>query len=319
MVFNPKKSVQTAKDIVTKGPKKHHFFYAIVVVCGWFLPPLAVIVRFGFGKDFLINVLLTVCGYLPGHGHNFYLQNIRNNKGRHRTPKWAVRAGLIEVDDPSKKPKHQWANRYEERNAVNTYNEEESASSGSPNSANWDGRGPQPPPKEDKFSGQQKHSWAPWGTHITADELEYSPQSAGREIRRDSENVRNGNGNSNGSGSGNNDFREEFYQTDGLQEDNMSNGAGKKTTPQSQSGKMRSLVTGTKTGGGKEQKSDRFDRMERARRGNEGEQGDWERRNDIGYHNSSEGDAVEWNGNGGDRKTEPKVQKSNVDDLQHNF
>jgi len=309
MVFNPKKSVASAKEIVTKGPKKHHFFYALVVVCGWFLPPLAVLVRFGFGKDFFINLILTVCGYIPGHGHNFYLQNIRNNKGRHRTPKWAVRAGLIQVDEPNKKAKHQWANRYEERNAVNTYNEEESASSDSPHSSQWDGRGPEPPPKEDKYSNQHKqHGWAPWSTHITADELEYSPQSAGREMRRESENVRNGNGQS--------EFREEFYQTDGMQDGNLSSGPGRKTTPQSPSAKMRNIVTGTKTGGGKEQKFDRFDRMERARRGTGNEQGDWERRNDIGYYNASESDAVEWNG---DRRTESKTPKSNVDDLQHNF
>ena len=51
---------------------------------------LAVAARFGIGKDFWINVLLTLCGYIPGmfilihftlshrstqgHGHNFYVQ-----------------------------------------------------------------------------------------------------------------------------------------------------------------------------------------------------------------------------------------------------
>lgn len=36
---------------------------------GWLLPPLAVVVRFGVGRDFFINVILTICGYFPGHAH----------------------------------------------------------------------------------------------------------------------------------------------------------------------------------------------------------------------------------------------------------
>ncbi|KAH8914553.1 hypothetical protein BT69DRAFT_1357733 [Atractiella rhizophila] len=86
---------------------------SIVIVCGWFAPPLAVLVRFGVGKDFFLNIILTLCGYFPGHFHNFYLQNIRNNKNRARTPKWAIRYGLVHVKDPKKNPKRQWANRYE--------------------------------------------------------------------------------------------------------------------------------------------------------------------------------------------------------------
>jgi len=57
---------------------------------GWLLPPLAILVRFGVGSvanllssfpqliwnsvyrfDFFLNILLTICGYIPGHGHNF--------------------------------------------------------------------------------------------------------------------------------------------------------------------------------------------------------------------------------------------------------
>jgi hypothetical protein len=52
----------------------------------------AVAARFGIGKDFWLNLLLTICGYIPGmrcdirlnlhvtdslisgHGHNFYIQ-----------------------------------------------------------------------------------------------------------------------------------------------------------------------------------------------------------------------------------------------------
>lgn len=24
------------------------------------------------------QIIMTLCGYIPGHGHNFYIQNIRN-------------------------------------------------------------------------------------------------------------------------------------------------------------------------------------------------------------------------------------------------
>lgn len=94
---------------------------------------LAVCARFGFGKDFWINVFCTICGYFPGqyamvqttavcssgpagHFHNFYIQNIRNNKNSRRTPKWAVRYGLIDDTALKRRQKRsQWAARYDER------------------------------------------------------------------------------------------------------------------------------------------------------------------------------------------------------------
>jgi hypothetical protein len=57
----------------------------------------------------------------PGHCHNFYLQNIRNNKNHRRTPQWAQRHGLIDTSDIKRKERRsQWASRYEERNAQST-------------------------------------------------------------------------------------------------------------------------------------------------------------------------------------------------------
>ena len=41
-----------------------------------------------------------------------YCQNIRNNTRRGRTPKWAVKLGLVKVKDP-RAGKHQWAGRYD--------------------------------------------------------------------------------------------------------------------------------------------------------------------------------------------------------------
>ena len=48
--------------------------------------------------------------------HNFYIQNIRNNKNHRRTPKWAQRYGLVDTTTIKRKEQRsQWANRYEER------------------------------------------------------------------------------------------------------------------------------------------------------------------------------------------------------------
>lgn len=51
----------------SRSPKKHHGFTLLIMILGFLLPPLAVAARFGIGKDFFINVVLTLCGYFPGH------------------------------------------------------------------------------------------------------------------------------------------------------------------------------------------------------------------------------------------------------------
>lgn len=86
------------------------------MILGFLLPPLAVAARFGFGRDFCINVVLTLMGYIPGHGHNFFIQNIRNNDNKARTPKWAKRYGLVD-DYAAKKQqkKRQWVGRYNDQ------------------------------------------------------------------------------------------------------------------------------------------------------------------------------------------------------------
>ncbi|PLW46504.1 hypothetical protein PCASD_06311 [Puccinia coronata f. sp. avenae] len=107
---------------------RRHGFYVLVMVVGWVLPPVAVLLRFGFGSDFFLNILLTLCGYIPGHGHNFYLQNIRNNENRKRTPQWATKAGLVKDQTAKRKARTQWANRYDERTPTRAdgYQDEES-------------------------------------------------------------------------------------------------------------------------------------------------------------------------------------------------
>ncbi|KAH9951905.1 hypothetical protein B0H21DRAFT_714798 [Amylocystis lapponica] len=97
-------------------PKRHHGYSVVLFILGTLFPPLAVAARFGIGGDFWLNLLLTICGYIPGHVHNFYIQNIRNNKNHRRTPKWAQRYGLIDTSEIKRKErKSQWAGRYNDR------------------------------------------------------------------------------------------------------------------------------------------------------------------------------------------------------------
>ncbi|TRM58664.1 hypothetical protein BD626DRAFT_463561 [Schizophyllum amplum] len=98
-------------------PRRHHGYAVVLFIVGSLFPPLAVAARFGVGKDFWINLLLTICGYIPGHGHNFYIQNIRNNKTHARTPKWVQRYGLVDISTIRRHERRsQWANRYKDRN-----------------------------------------------------------------------------------------------------------------------------------------------------------------------------------------------------------
>jgi uncharacterized membrane protein YqaE (UPF0057 family) len=41
----------------------------IRLLCAIFFPPLGVFLQVGIGKDFWINILLTLFGYLPGIVH----------------------------------------------------------------------------------------------------------------------------------------------------------------------------------------------------------------------------------------------------------
>ena len=41
----------------------------IRIICAIFLPPLGVFLQTGISKQFLINILLTLLGYIPGIVH----------------------------------------------------------------------------------------------------------------------------------------------------------------------------------------------------------------------------------------------------------
>ncbi|OBZ69212.1 hypothetical protein A0H81_10809 [Grifola frondosa] len=97
-------------------PRRHHGYAVLLFIFGTLFPPLAVAARFGIGSDFWLNLLLTICGYIPGHVHNFYIQNIRNNKNHRRTPKWIQKYGLVDTSEIKRKERRsQWATRYNDR------------------------------------------------------------------------------------------------------------------------------------------------------------------------------------------------------------
>lgn len=43
------------------------------LICAIFLPPLGVFLQVGIGRDFWINVLLTILGYVPGIVHAVWI------------------------------------------------------------------------------------------------------------------------------------------------------------------------------------------------------------------------------------------------------
>ncbi|WP_298953698.1 YqaE/Pmp3 family membrane protein [uncultured Nonlabens sp.] len=45
----------------------------LTIILNIFLPPLSVAMNKGLGKDFIINVILTLFGGIPGMIHAFYV------------------------------------------------------------------------------------------------------------------------------------------------------------------------------------------------------------------------------------------------------
>ncbi|RAR04124.1 UPF0057-domain-containing protein [Stemphylium lycopersici] len=48
----------------------------LLVIITIFLPPVGVFLVSGCGADFLINILLTILGFFPGHIHAFYIEYV---------------------------------------------------------------------------------------------------------------------------------------------------------------------------------------------------------------------------------------------------
>ena len=45
----------------------------IQIILALFLPPVAVVISKGIGKDFVINIILTIIMFVPGVIHAFYV------------------------------------------------------------------------------------------------------------------------------------------------------------------------------------------------------------------------------------------------------
>jgi len=126
-------------DKIDLKPKRWWGYAVFLFILGTLLPPLAVAARFGIGKDLFINIILTLCGYIPGHAHNFYIQNVRNNKNNRRTPKWAQKYGLVDMTALERRRKRtQWANRYNERAPRSTWEGAEYAEGQEPGDSSID-------------------------------------------------------------------------------------------------------------------------------------------------------------------------------------
>ncbi|KAL1989289.1 hypothetical protein VTN96DRAFT_51 [Rasamsonia emersonii] len=48
----------------------------MLIIVTIFIPPLGVFLLSGFTTDLLINIILTILGYFPGHIHAFYLEYV---------------------------------------------------------------------------------------------------------------------------------------------------------------------------------------------------------------------------------------------------
>ena len=113
--------------LTRRKPHRFYFFQGTIFIFSILLPPIAVLLRFGVCKDLFINIILTLCGYIPGHVrvharlvrvltpqiHNFFLQNVRNNATKRRRPVWVRKLHLYNpVKEERLRENRRWADRY---------------------------------------------------------------------------------------------------------------------------------------------------------------------------------------------------------------
>ncbi|TIB18201.1 hypothetical protein E3P92_00698 [Wallemia ichthyophaga] len=68
----------------------------------------------GVGKDFFICLILTLLGWIPGQIYNFFIQNIRDNTMKERTPNFAIKYKLVNIDKHKKnQQRNSWRQRYQ--------------------------------------------------------------------------------------------------------------------------------------------------------------------------------------------------------------
>jgi len=167
-------------DVTFVKHKRAWGWFSFVFLLGALIPPLAVAARFGIGRDFWINVPLTLAGYIPGHVHNFYIQTIRNNKTHARTPKWAIRYGLVDTTKIERnKKRSEWKSKYDGRNPPEDYERQEVE----------EGQIPDPPPLPDGANAATTKGsklWKPEDEGYYAEDGRSPRSKAGSTISRDS-------------------------------------------------------------------------------------------------------------------------------------
>jgi len=172
-----KRQTALAKDADTHivKHKRAWGWFSFILVLSTLIPPLAVAARFGIGRDFWINIPLTLAGYIPGHVHNFYIQTIRNNKTYARTPKWAIRYGLVDTTKIERNNKRsQWRGKYDGRNAPGEYERQEVEPDQIPDPT---------PPADNAATPKASNLWKPEDETYFA---ERTQSKAGSVISRDS-------------------------------------------------------------------------------------------------------------------------------------
>ncbi|KAF2021182.1 UPF0057-domain-containing protein [Aaosphaeria arxii CBS 175.79] len=63
----------------------------LLIIITIFIPPIGVFLVAGCGADLLINILLTILGYFPGHIHAFYVEYVYFKR------RDEIRAGIVDA------------------------------------------------------------------------------------------------------------------------------------------------------------------------------------------------------------------------------
>ena len=66
-------SISVFKKTIFVTELKKRKMSILTIILNIFLPPLSVALNNGIGKDFIINIILTLLGGIPGMIHAFYV------------------------------------------------------------------------------------------------------------------------------------------------------------------------------------------------------------------------------------------------------
>ncbi|KAI8069953.1 hypothetical protein BC940DRAFT_296561 [Gongronella butleri] len=70
-------------------------------VIAFFFPPLAVLIKRGCGADFIINILLSLLGAIPGIIHAFYIVH-KYNEGHEDLERGGLHYQQVPAEEPTR-------------------------------------------------------------------------------------------------------------------------------------------------------------------------------------------------------------------------